>query len=245
MSIWRTLSRKFRNNKQAEFKSNRGQIHTGQQPIVEHLEPRLLLSGDSIYPVLSDAVVSPSPEVQVEMTVTAASGINDQIPGIADGLDKTLGKVESSLQTASELTAKLPMIGDKLTEAAKFVRDFRSKIVSDLAALSDPDADAITEALRDGFNELGVLGPDGVTPASGTGIYTWTVDLEKALTNRKGDTHFDQDLAFDIGLSGLGLSVDGTINFWLGWEFTFTFGVTETDGFFSIRGARHSRSSSR
>jgi len=54
MSVWRSLSRKSRNNKQA--KSKRDHTTFAQGPAFEPLEPRLLLSADLTYATLSDGI---------------------------------------------------------------------------------------------------------------------------------------------------------------------------------------------
>ncbi len=56
MSVWRTLSRKFRNNKQAKSKSN--DPRPKRSPAFEALEPRLLLSAETPLATLNQSGIT-------------------------------------------------------------------------------------------------------------------------------------------------------------------------------------------
>ena len=163
-------------------------------------------------------------------------------PILLDGLDALLGTIQDALSN-EVLNKNLPLVGDKLSDAANFIADFRTGLLADirakLAEVGDPIG-LVKEAI---FKSLGKDGLDLIVQSDGSAINTADdveVDCTGSTLNFKirlkqtvalVDTSSDP-IKFDIGIPGLGLSVDGNVKVEVGFDLKLYFGISAADGFF-------------
>jgi len=161
---------------------------------------------------------------------------------LVDGLDKLLETIQDAL-SIGVLNRNLPLVGDKLGEAANFIGEFRSGLLADLrnklAEVGNP-IDLVKEAL---FDVLGKPGLDLLIQTDGSAVETYedieiacvenaitfNVRLKKAIA--LVDTT-DNPIDFDIGIPGLGLKVNGNVKIELGFDLKLYFGISTADGFY-------------
>ena len=167
---------------------------------------------------------------------TAINGMDltGDLDSLISGISNMLQLLENAL-AARVLSANLPMIGNKLADAAQFVRDLRENLVDAVATSPQKTANAVRDRLWD------VLGPSNLNllrDANGDGLVTpadlgMTADMSQVdFVMHIGDNLAQFDLPFDLdlGVPALGLDVDGKVVAKLGFDFTFGFGVNKTDG---------------
>lgn len=198
-----------------------------------------------------------APECQVKVTTPEIGNLFDDFNAcdlitnsglFLDGLDAVLGSIESALG-GEVFDADLPLVGRSLSKAAGFIGEFRSGLLSDirskLAQVGDP-LGLVREAI---WNVLGAPGLDLlVDPETGDPLESFEdVDvlcrtdaagrLELAVNIRLHRSQklvdSEQDpIGFDIGIPGLGLSVDGGVSVEVGYDLMLGFGLSATDGFY-------------
>ncbi|MBM3881910.1 MAG: LEPR-XLL domain-containing protein, partial [Verrucomicrobia bacterium] len=161
---------------------------------------------------------------------------------LLDGLDALLGTIQDAL-SSQVLNRNLPLVGDKLADAADFIGDFRNGLLADLrnklAEVGDPIG-LVKEAI---YNVLGEPGLNLIVKSDGSPItsdedvevectgdeLTFKIRLKKTLALL--DTS-DNPIDFDIGIPGLGLSVNGNVKIEIGFDLKLYFGINATDGFY-------------
>ena len=163
-------------------------------------------------------------------------------PILLDGLDALLGTIQDALSN-EVLNKNLPLVGDKLSDAANFIADFRAGLLADLRAKLAEVGDPIGLVQQAIFKCLGKDGLDLIVKSDGSAINTADdveVECTGATLNFKirlkktvalVDTSSDP-IKFDIGIPGLGLSVDGNVKVEVGFDLKLYFGINATDGFF-------------
>lgn len=208
------------------------------------------------------ALVYSYPDIAAEFealggSFSIVSLIND--PSIViDGIDTALGSIEDVF--SSNMTADLPLIGDKLKEAASFLGGLRTGILSDLRDKLSGDGkliELVQDSLFDLFgpNNLGILRDNtddghitkddvviGWFDKDGQLLGSWTkggglpageVDAIQFDVGLGGLLYGDGiDIPLDIDLPGFALNVDGGFAMELGWAFDFGFGLSVSDGFY-------------
>ena len=175
-------------------------------------------------------------------------------PILLDGLDALLGTIQEAL-SASVFSSKLPLVGDKLGNAADFIGDFRAGLLEDLRNQLAQNGDPIALAQQAIFNALGVPGlnilvdPGTLAPltdytqvaivcgegAGGGGPGDVQVDfdlrLKKTLALVDGSAH---PIDFDLGIDALGLEVDGVVQVEIGFDFQLHFVISTSEGFYFV-----------
>ena len=176
---------------------------------------------------------------------------------ILDGLDWGLGTVQDVI--GSGFAQDIPLIGDKLGQAATFIRDIRTGFLADLREKLNGPGTAIAfiqESMYDVFGpgqlnilqdrdgngiiELADVGV-GWYDASGNLVQEWT--LGDAVPETADAIQFDVplggtafatgiDIPLDIDVPGFGLQVDGGFAVEMSWNFDFSFGLSVEDGFY-------------
>ena len=153
-----------------------------------------------------------------------------------DGLDMFLGYLTDALD-GQVFGAPVPLIGNSLQGGAEIINSFRAQVLTRLRALTTQSETAVRQAMFE------VLGPAGVNLLSDR-----DGDLDVDLDDLQSITSADQiqfnlrlgrqlnvlsvPLAFDLGLPGLALDVDGNVQVKLGWSFNLGFGFSRADGFY-------------
>ncbi|MFO1501735.1 MAG: hypothetical protein U1G07_25725 [Verrucomicrobiota bacterium] len=175
-------------------------------------------------------------------------------PILLDGLDALLGTIQQAL-AASVFANKLPLVGDKLGDAADFIGDFREGLLADLRNKLAQSGDPIALAQQAIFNVLGAPGlnllvdPTTLLPltdytqvsivcgpgAGGGGAGDVQVDfdlrLKKTIALVDGSAH---PIDFDLGIDALGLSVDGAVQVEIGFDFQLHFVISTSEGFYFV-----------
>ena len=172
-------------------------------------------------------------------------GLYDGILLAVDGIDLFLGGIQDVLD-GEVFGITLPLIGDSLSDGARFIEDLRNGFLDDFRTaienFTDPDENIVRILLFD------LLGPSGIdllldSDDSGTDITLNDIGFSTADIGGKeavqwnfvlGDTlvNAGADIGLDIGIPGLGLETEGSINMVIDWEFAFGFGLSLVEGFF-------------
>ncbi len=176
---------------------------------------------------------------------------------ILDSIDTTVGTLQDVMD--SNLAQDIPLIGDKLGEAASFLRDIRQGILGDLRQKLSGNGKAvelIRETLYDVFgpNRLNILldtNKDtrisiedvqiGWYDKLGNLMQNWTmgssvpvgadaIQFDMDLGGRLVGTGFE--LPLDFSIPGFSFDVDGGLALDLGWKFDFGFGLSLQDSFY-------------
>ncbi len=168
---------------------------------------------------------------------------------LLDGLDSLLGSIQDGLN-AIVLNQSLPLIGDGLAGAANFIEDFRNGLLASLRKEVDEAGGngltAVENAIKKAF--WNTIGPDGLNllvdadtgapldPSLGYSQLDVVLDCDNGLTVnlrlRKEAALLDTTVAFDIGVPGFGLQVDGGVQVKVGFDLKFGFGISPEDGFY-------------
>ncbi len=183
-----------------------------------------------------------TPDISSLLSSFNACDLIRNAPLLLDGLDALLGTIQDALSN-EVFNRNLPLVGDKLNDAANFISDFRTgllaQIRSKLAEAGDP-IQLVKEAI---FNSLGKPGLDLIVKSDLSPINS-ADDVEIDCT---GDTvNFkirlkksvalvdtsDNPIHLDLGIPELGLSVDGNVKIELGFDLKLYFGISASNGFF-------------
>ena len=163
--------------------------------------------------------------------------LDEGVRALADGLEALLLKIEELLRE-KVLNQNLPMVGNKLEEAADFLREVREDAIPILRDRLVPLqlVDEIKLVLFDALGSVMKLNDvnsdstiDHLDVDLTLDATAGTVDLNLSL----GDTYtVGADIDFDLGLPALGLDLDGGVEASLEWAIDFGVGINPTDGFF-------------
>ena len=167
-----------------------------------------------------------------------------------DGIDAFLAGLQD-IMDGEVFGVPLPLVGDKLSSAARFIEDFRDGFVDEfrdeVENITNPDSNFVSTKL---FELLGPSGLDILFDSDDSGINITEADI--ILMTNADETGIDpkdvffqwnltlggmlldvgQSIAFDIGLPGLGLETTGSVNVDIDWALGFGFGLNFTDGFY-------------
>ncbi len=171
----------------------------------------------------------------------------DNLQGLLTGLDVILQRVESIMR-GEVFGVRLPLIGDNLKDAATFIRDFREGFFAELQARfaehQNKTSEIVRHALFDalGPSGLGLLGDlngsndvtvDDVVAVTRDTDHNGSVDDVKFdLLLDQGVTLLELPVEFDVGLPGLALDLEGTVEVGLGFDWRLAFGISRQDGFY-------------
>ncbi|WP_419756917.1 putative Ig domain-containing protein [Anabaena sp. FACHB-595] len=158
---------------------------------------------------------------------------------VATGLDTLLSQLQAAV-SAQVFGSSLPLLGTQLKHApnseVQFLNNLRTTIQSSLSQVNTFTSSTIQQAL---FNALGNGGQNILKDINGNGIdindiqITETADnLKFSLNLGKAASGFITQLDSNIGIPGIGLSINGNANTQLGYDFKFNFGVNKTNGFY-------------
>lgn len=163
-------------------------------------------------------------------------------PILLDGLDALLGTIQDALAN-KVLNRNLPLVGSKLMEAGGFIGQFRYGLLADIRRELAKAGDPIGLVKKALFDVLGKPGLDLIVKPDGTPINEFNdVDIscngnaiDFKIRIKKSMALVDttaNPIQFDIGVPGLGLSVDGNVKIQLGFDLKLYFGVSASDGFY-------------
>ncbi len=163
-------------------------------------------------------------------------------PVLLDGLDALLGTIQDAL-TNKVLNRNLPLVGSKLMEVGGFIGQFRNGLLADIRRELAKAGDPIGLVKKAIFDVLGKPGLDLIVKPDGTPITEFNdVDIvcngnaiDFKIRIKKSLALVDttaNPIQFDVGVPGLGLSVDGNVKIQLGFDLKLYFGVSASDGFY-------------
>jgi Ca2+-binding RTX toxin-like protein len=165
------------------------------------------------------------------------SGIGEGWSSAFDTLDRLLSE--------GAFDVPLPLIGNKLAESVRFVRDLRDALAPVLggtvgARTQEILRQKVIEALRPWIRDHngngildGDLDGDGRRGANEDFVMLATADrIEFDMELFGAQVLADSSIGFDLGLPGLGLDIDGNVRLDLGFSWQFGFGISKTDGFY-------------
>ncbi|MCC6231526.1 MAG: hypothetical protein IT580_02725, partial [Verrucomicrobiales bacterium] len=194
-----------------------------------------LLAGDG------SAVVLRAPDIASLFDDINLCDLITNAPMLLDGLDALLGTLQDGL--GSTFSRNLPIIGDQLGGAADFIGEFRDGLLAEIRASLAAAGDPITLVKQAIFDSLGAGGLDLLVKSDGSALTTaeevevicdgngirFDLRLKKAvaLVDTSGNP-----IDFDIGIPGLGLSVDGNVKVEVGFDLRLAFGLNTSDGFY-------------
>lgn len=168
--------------------------------------------------------------------------LDDVIDMAIDGLDRLFRLIEERFEGR-----ELPLIGDRLDEAAGFLKAVREKVIARLQETADlADDDTIRAKIYEALGPTSQGGLGWLGDRSGDGQVTEDdVEVNFSLAEKRAEVLFilagsyelGSPLEFDVGLDGLGLEVDADLNLDVGFTFDVGFGVSVDEGFYFLSGA--------
>jgi VCBS repeat-containing protein len=163
--------------------------------------------------------------IQVER---AGSYTGSNLDELATGLDKFLSTLQDAV--SNNVFEKLPLLGDQLKNSnaseVRFIDGIRNSIKN---ALSQPGA--TSSSIEQGLTDA--LGTKGLNILQGTVVKNEDTDnIEFSFTLKTASTEFSSSLGADLGLPGLGLSLNGSATTGIDYNFNLKFGINKTTGFY-------------
>ncbi|MCC6232526.1 MAG: M10 family metallopeptidase C-terminal domain-containing protein, partial [Verrucomicrobiales bacterium] len=165
---------------------------------------------------------------------------------LLDGLDMLLGVIQDGLQN-EVLNWNLPLVGDDLARAGDFIQEFREGLLADIRLKLATAGDPIELVKQAFWNVLGKPGLDILVDGAGNpinrsedisieclqldGEVVLLFDIRISRVRALVDTS-SNPIAFDIGIPGLGLAVNGNVKVEIGFTLHLLFGLSTSDGFF-------------
>ena len=164
-----------------------------------------------------------------------------------DGLDAFLGGLQDVLD-GEVFGVPMPLIGDKLTDGARFIEDLRADFISPfrdgIENMADQQQNVVSHML---FDLLGPAGLGLLKDTNGNGVDINDITLDTNVDVEDGDLNNDYmqwnmvlgqnlnlgtGIGLDLGIPGLGLETKGDVNIDLGWQLDFGFGISFEDAFY-------------
>ncbi len=161
---------------------------------------------------------------------------------LLDGLDALLGTIQDGLGS-QVLSRNLPLVGPQLGKAADFIGDFRAGLLADMRSKLAEVGDPIGLVKQAIFEVLGKPGLDILAQMDGSPVTSFDqidivclgseIKFNFRLTKSLGlvDTTGDP-IAFDIGIPGLGLEVNGNVKIEVSFDLKLKFAVSLSEGFY-------------
>ena len=208
----------------------------------DHLGDLVFQIGDLTDPANTTTIPNP-PDLN---DLVNSFDLSDQIGLVIDGLDLLLKGIEEGLDV-EVFGQNLPLVGDKLSDAADFVGEIRTSIQTirdEVESAPTAAVDFVQTKLFEALDGIGMLvdrADDGddevtkddivITPAApGPDTDEITFDF----TLGQPDYTLATDIDFDIGVPALGLEVEegSTVAASMGFTMPIKFGIHRTEGFY-------------
>ena len=162
------------------------------------------------------------------------SDLRDNLTALVTNIDTLFDFIEDAVD-GEVFGVRIPFIGDQLAEAASFIVDMKNRITEELDGLQDQAVSFVQDAF---FRALGPSGLNWLTDSNEDGIIT-ADDILFSGSSTEVQFNFNlhqeaelvnESIDFDIGLDALGLEVDGNVELFVGFDFSFGFGFSVNDG---------------
>ncbi|MEQ1825056.1 MAG: SUMF1/EgtB/PvdO family nonheme iron enzyme, partial [Pirellula sp.] len=176
--------------------------------------------------------------------------LSQELDGFAGGLGDFFAILDTAIENQA-LLAKIPLIGDALRDAVRFVGDVRDKISDNLQIFGSNSTIIVQQKIYE------ALGPGGLNWLRDQNNSNWRTDplnlaaisvddvviVENSSNDVRYSVRLKQSLArvsipvdFDLGLPFLGLEVDGQVQLDIGFDWELGFGLDKNRGFYLTTG---------
>jgi len=174
-------------------------------------------------------------------TLQLAVDLSGDLSSFAVGWDNLLQYLDTALDEAV-LNSPLPIVGNQLSDAVRFMHDTRQQALDNLNAIvGTPDAFDVQMALFEAFQAAGVGSGSMLVDRDSSGSLTQS-DIQ--LTQISNEVRYDfalhraldivvePQVAFDLGMPDLPLDLDGPVQLSIGFDWSIGVGVSKTHGAF-------------
>lgn len=196
---------------------------------------------DQLFTGDTSAVVLRAPDISSLFDNISPCDLVNNPEILVDGLDALLGVVQDGL--GNKLSRNLPLVGDQFGNAADSIMEFRTGLLAQLRQTLAEGGDPITLAKKAIFEALGTPGLDILAKADGSPLTSADeIDIKCESDGIKFNLRLKRTAAlidtsanpidFDLGIPGLGLSVDGNVKMEVGFDLKLKFAISATDGFY-------------
>ena len=211
-------------------------------------QPNLLLSMSDLGNVTDIEVGNPAaPNFLLVPDFTsqfAALNFADELDAITDGWEGFFTLLDGVIDN-QVLVAQIPLIGDHLVEGAKFIQDIKEKVVDNFEESGQKTIGFVQQKLIEALGPNGTdwlidfsTGENANDPADVDDLVVVSPPKESVdqsteqvqFDMKLGGTQTLAELPLDLGLDGLGLSIDGQVQVALNWELSLGVGVSKTHG---------------
>ncbi|WP_375506548.1 putative Ig domain-containing protein [uncultured Nostoc sp.] len=169
----------------------------------------------------------------------SGSYTGSNLTDISTGLDTLLSTLQSAVNDRV-FGNSLPLLGTQLknlpNSEVQFLNNLKSYIQSSLSQIGEFTSTTIQQAL---FNALGINGQNILKDVNGDGIDLNDIQITETADNiqfnlrlGKAAIAFDSPLDTNLGIPGIGLSINGNAKSNLGYDFNLDFGINKTNGFY-------------
>ncbi|MEP5567020.1 MAG: LEPR-XLL domain-containing protein, partial [Halioglobus sp.] len=201
------------------------EFYTGNVALGDNLKLLELTTADFKYSGVTEILNSFNP---LELSLL------DNIALVVDGVDLFLAGLQDILDGEIGGVA-LPLIGDSLSDGARFIEDFRNGFVDDfreaVATLDSSEGAIIEQMLEDLLTDLGLnasvtttqnIFGDNAAPIAESFIQ-WNLELSDEYTISEG-------IDLDLGIPGLGLETEGDVSLTIDWGLNLALGLDFVNG---------------
>ena len=195
---------------------------------------------------LSQAMAGVDGSVEIESPdLSALLQFDFDLQTLVDGLDSLLLVLEQALD-GRVFSVRLPLVGDSLVDAVHFIADLRTKVIQRLRDAPDRAIDTVQRSLFEALGPVSQGGLGVLVDANGDGQVTrddvvYTLVLKTTDDRIQFNLHLRGNaitaslpINFDIGLPGLGLTVEppASVSAQVGFDWQLAFGVSRAEGFY-------------
>jgi Ca2+-binding RTX toxin-like protein len=205
---------------------------TPDQPLDPNTPDIQLIVSDLSHPVSTTSLVVPN--VASALSGISLNGIMDQV---VDGWDGVMRMLQTALTQQID-AAKIPVVGQQLQQALGFLQRMDQQVTTLLQNAPQLAATTVQDALYKALGPQGLNWLAKLDPSGGSSEANY-VQLQQSSGNIHYLLKLHQDLkalstsaAIDLGLSGLGLSINGDASISAGFDATLGFGLSQQYGFY-------------
>lgn len=186
-------------------------------------------------PSTSTVITVPSFDAAKASISDFTSSLGDVWNAIDQGWIASLDKLAELLQKAV-LNAPLPLVGSQLKDAVVVIGELRDALSPVLSGTVGAKTESVlvsrlTDALRPWLKDRNANG--SVNDEISVTLRS-SDRLELLLPLHLQQALLDADINFDLGLPGLGLKADGSVNVDLGFDWNLGIGLSKADGFYLV-----------
>ncbi len=183
-----------------------------------------------------------SPVVPNFSAIFDNANLSTSLDVMSEGWDGLLEFIDRAVD-AQAFIARLPIVGDQLQEASRFITQLRDKIRDNLSTAGQRSVEFVRQKVYEAIGPGGLKwlkdGPDAGSDVSVSDIATSpanptlsTSEVFFEMELGQSATLVELPIGFDLGIDGLGLDLDGNVSLKTGFNWHLKFGVSRADGLF-------------